>query len=70
MIRWLIFEIESILAGAAIAAFLLKIVILAILVFAVIGLITTIKFFVRRRNLKKETDGEYFMRTGRLREKK
>ena len=70
MIRWLIFEIEAILAGAAIAAFLIKILIFAILVFAVIGLITTIKFFARRRSLKEETDAQYFIRTGRLREKK
>lgn len=70
MFEMLFYDLSRLFAKAAIAAFLLKIVILAILVFAIIGIITTIKFFVRRHNLKKETDGQYFMRTGRLREKK
>ena len=69
MFEMLFYDLAHLFAGAAFIAFLLKLFILAILVFAVIGVITTIKFFANRKK-NKETDGQYWLRTGRTRDKK
>ena len=67
MLESLFFDLSLIFAKASFAVFIMKLLILAILVFAVIGIITTVKFFIRRKNKKKETDGEYWLRTGKSR---
>lgn len=46
-------------------ALLVRIVVIAILVFAVIGIISTIHFFIGRKKTK-ETPEEKWRRTGRL----
>lgn len=69
MFEMLFRDLSLLFAGAAFAAFLMKIIVIAILVFAVIGVITTIKFFANRKK-NKETDGQYWLRTGRTRDKK
>lgn len=66
MITWLFYELYSLAVGARIMFFLLELLTFIIIVLAIIGLITVIRFFVRRRRSKKETDGEYWMRTGRM----
>lgn len=69
MFEMLFYDLSMLFAKAAFTAFLLKIIVIAILVFAVIGVITTIKFFANRKK-NKETDGQYWLRTGRTRDKK
>ena len=60
-------DLYAFLAGARIAAFLYMVFVIAILIFAIIGIITTIRFFVRRkRNKKQMTPGERWMKTGRV----
>lgn len=67
MFTLLFYDLYMLAAGAKFLIFLVELLTLIIIVLAVIGLITVIKFFVRRKNKKKETDGEYWMRTGRTR---
>lgn len=69
MFEMLFYDLSRIFARAAFAAFLMKIVVLAVIVFAVIGVISTIKYFSKRKHAK-ETDGQYWLRTGRTRDKK
>ena len=65
MLEMLFFDLSLLFAKASFAVFLLKLLIIAIIVFAIIGIITTIKFFIgRRRN--KETNGQYWLRTGKM----
>lgn len=65
----LLYEFSMIFAKASFAMFLMEILMLVILVLAVIGLISTIKYFSKRKHAK-ETDGQYWLRTGRTRDKK
>lgn len=69
MFEALFFDLSRLFAKAAFAAFLMKILVIAILVFAVIGVITTVKYFAGKKK-NKETDGQYWLRTGRTRDKK
>ena len=65
MFTLLFYDLHTLIAGAKFAIFLVELFTLIVIVLAVIGLITVIKFFVKRRK-RKETDGEYWMRTGRM----
>ena len=65
MFEMLFFDLSLLFAKASLAVFLLKLLFIAIIVFAIIGLINTIKFFIRRRR-NKETDGQYWLRTGKM----
>ena len=65
MFELLFFDLSMLFAKASLAVFLLKLLFIAIIVFAIIGLITTIKFFIRRRR-NKETNGQYWLRTGKM----
>ena len=65
MFEMLFFDLSMLFAKASLAVFLLKLLFIAIIVFAIIGLINTIKFFIRRRR-NKETDGQYWLRTGKM----
>lgn len=67
MFTLLFYDLYLLFAGAKFAMFLVELFTLIVIVLAIIGLITTIKFFVTRRSKKKETDGQYWMRTGRTR---
>lgn len=67
MFTLLFYDLHMLIAGAKFAVFLVELFTFIVLVLAVIGLITVIKFFVKRKSRKKETDGEYWMRTGRTR---
>lgn len=69
MFTLLFYDLHMLVAGAKFAMFLVELFTLIIIILAIIGLITVIRFFVMRRNRKKETDGEYWMRTGRSRKK-
>ena len=69
MFEMLFYDLSRLFAKAAFAAFLMKIVVLAVIVFAVIGVISTIKYFSKRKHAK-ETDGQYWLRTGKTRDKK
>lgn len=69
MIMWLFYELYALAVGARFIMFLFEVLSFIFVILAIIGLITVIRFFVKRRRLKKETDGEYWRRTGRLREK-
>lgn len=57
-------ELSLFFAKASFAVFLAKVLFFLIIVFAVIGIISTIKFFAGRKS-RKETPGEYWMRTGK-----
>lgn len=65
MLEYLFFEMSKLMAAASLAVILLKIIIVLILIFAVIGIISTIRFFAGRKK-RKETDGEYWLRTGKM----
>jgi len=67
MFTLLFYDLYMIAAGAKFMIFLIELLTVIVLVLALIGLITVIKFFVKRRATKKETDGQYWMRTGRTR---
>lgn len=67
MFTLLFYDLYMLAAGAKFVIFLLELLTLIVIILAVIGLITVIKFFVRRRSMKKETDGQYWMRTGKTR---
>ena len=69
MFTLLFYKMYMLLAGAKFMIILLEVLTLIFIVLAIIGLITVIRFFVRRHNRKKETDGEYWMRTGKMRKK-
>lgn len=69
MIMWLFYELYALAVGARFFMFLLELLSLIFVILAIIGLVTVIRFFVRRRRNKRESDGEYWRRTGRLREK-
>ena len=62
----LLLDIYSLAAGAAFMALLVEIGMILYTVFAIIGLITTIRFFINRKKRKKETAGERWLRTGKI----
>jgi len=64
MIEMLFLEAYSWILAAGFIAFLIKLLIIAILIFAIIGIITTIRFFANRK--KKKNAGEIWMKTGRM----
>lgn len=68
MITLLFYELYTIAVSAKIVMFLLEVLFLIFIVLAIIGLITVVRFFVRRSRAKKETAGEYWRRTGKLRD--
>lgn len=67
MFTLLFYDLYMLAAGMKFVLFLIELLTLIVIVLAVIGLITVIRFFVHRRNKKKETDGQYWMRTGKMR---
>lgn len=67
MFTLLFYDLYMLTAKLRFARFLTELFTLIVIVLAIIGLITVIKFFVTRRSKKKETDGQYWMRTGRTR---
>lgn len=63
----LFFDLYTIMIGVSIARFFAKLITIAILVFAVIGIITTIKWILDKRKPKhKETPHEKWLRTGKM----
>lgn len=65
MLDLLLMDLYALSLKAKIAAFLINAVIIIILVFAVIGVIATVKWFLKRKK-PKETPGEKWRRTGRI----
>ena len=59
-------DIYGLIAGLSFMALLVRIGWFLYTLFAIIGLITTIKFFVTRKKKKKETAGERWLRTGKF----
>lgn len=64
MLEMLIIEAASWVIATGIVAFFVKLAIYATLVFAIIGFVTTIRFFVSRK--KKTSSGEEWLKTGRM----
>lgn len=69
MFTVLFYDLYMLAAGMKFAIFLIELLTFIVIVLAIIGLITVIRFFVRRKAAKKETDGQYWMRTGKMRKK-
>lgn len=69
MFTVLFYDLYMLAAGMKFMIFLIELLTFIIIILAIIGLINVIKFFVKRRAAKKETDGQYWMRTGRMRKK-
>ena len=67
MFTLLFYDLYMLAAGMKFVIFLIELLTFIVIVLAIIGLITVIRFFIRRHNRKKETDGQYWMRTGRMR---
>lgn len=63
---WFFAELHAFLIGAKITAFLYSVFTMIFWILAIIGLITVIRFFVRRRRAKKMTPGERWLHTGRI----
>ena len=66
MLELLLLDLASWVVAAGIIAFLVKLAIIATLIFAVIGLITTIRFFATRKKKKKHDVGAEWLKTGRM----
>lgn len=62
----LLYEFYTWSLSFALATILFNIVSIALLIFAVIGIIATIKWCTGRKSKKDETPGEYWKRTGRM----
>lgn len=69
MFTLLYYDLYVLAAKLRFARFLTELFTFIVIVLAIIGLITVIKFFVKRRGLKRETDEQYWRRTGRVRKK-
>lgn len=67
MFTVLFYDLYMLAAGMKFVLFLIELLTFIVIVLAIIGLITVIRFFVQRHKRKKETDGQYWMRTGRMR---
>lgn len=65
MLELLFGKLALMFAKASFAVFLIKLLIIAIIVFAIIGIVCTVKFCITHRR-KKETPGQYWMRTGKM----
>lgn len=65
MLELLMMEVYSLLIGATIMAVIMKIIVAAFFIFAIIGFITTIRFFTRRKKKKAVDPHKVWLKTGK-----